>query len=137
MKITQDILDTLSEKATQNPRLRISMDLRTNAHDLSQRMLNALEPGTMIPIHRHQSTAETLTVIRGRVKELFYNDEGCLTDSFEMTANGECPVLQIEKGQWHSLECLESGTVIFEAKDGMYTPLADTDIMTINTTSNQ
>ena len=95
-------------------------------------MLNALEPGTVIPIHRHRDTAETMIVIRGRLKELLYDDDGNLIDCFEMSATEECPILQIEKGQWHSLECLESGTVIFEAKNGAYVPLTEMDILKSN-----
>lgn len=130
MKIEQQLLDRLSEEARNNPRLRTNYDLRTGSSDRSQRMLNALEPGTVVPVHRHRDTTETLVVVRGRLRELLYNDQGELTDSFEMAADGECPVLQIEKGQWHSLECLESGTVIFEAKDGAYAPLPAEDVWT-------
>lgn len=132
MKITYDVLDKLSETACQNWRLRANIDLRTDEHDCSQRMLNALEPGTVIPIHRHRDTAETMIVIRGRLKELLYDDDGNLIDCFEMSATEECPILQIEKGQWHSLECLESGTVIFEAKNGAYVPLTEMDILKSN-----
>lgn len=130
MKIEQQLLDRLSEEARNNPRLRTNYDLRTDHNDQSQRMLNALEPGTVVPVHRHRDTTETLVVVRGRLRELLYNDQGELTDSFEMAASGACPVLQIEKGQWHSLECLESGTVIFEAKDGAYAPLPAEDVWT-------
>lgn len=128
MKIEQQLLDRLSEEARKNPRLRTNYDLRTGNDDQSQRMLNALEPSTVVPVHRHRNTTETLVVVRGRLRELLYNDQGELTDSFEMAAGGACPILQIEKGQWHSLECLESGTVIFEAKDGAYAPLPAEDV---------
>ena len=121
----------LTEGAQSNPRLRVNYDLRTSCYDQSQRMLNALEPGTSVPIHRHRDTTETLVILRGRLRELFYNDNGDLIDSFEMTAGGTCTVLQIEKGQWHSLECLESGTIIFEAKDGAYSPLTKEDILDV------
>lgn len=130
MKIEQQFLDWLSAEARKNPRLRTNYDLRTGCDDQSQRMLNVLEPGTVVPVHRHRNTTETLVVVRGRLRELLYNDQGKLTDSIEMAAGGECPVLQIEKGQWHSLECLESGTVIFEAKDGAYAPLPAEDVWT-------
>lgn len=131
MKITKTILDSLSVTAKENPRLRMNMDLRTSSNDHSQRMLNALEPGTLLPIHRHCSTTETLIVVRGKLKEKLYDDEGNLTDCFEMEAGGVCSVLQIEKGQWHSLECLEPGTIIFEAKDGAYEPLSENDILNL------
>lgn len=132
MKITYDVLGKLSEAACQNRRLCANIDLRTDEHDCTQRMLNALEPGTVIPIYRHRDTAETMIMIRGRLKELLYDSDGNLTDCFEMSATGECSILQIEKRQWHSLECLEPGTVIFEAKDGAYVPLSEVDIFKSN-----
>ena len=93
-------------------------------------MLNALEPGTIMPIHRHRNTSETMVVVRGALIERFYNDDGTLAKEIEMRAGGECPVVQIEAGQWHSLEVLESGTIIFEAKDGRYEPLGEEDQLT-------
>lgn len=137
MKFSQSELDRLSEKAQHSERLRANLDLRTDAHDQSQRMLNALEPGTVLPVHRHRNSAETLVMVRGSLKELLYDDEGRLTDSFVMEAGGEFTVLQIEKGQWHSLECLETGTVIFEAKDRAYNPLEAKDILIVNTLEKQ
>ena len=127
MKITKEILDDLSEKAKANPRLRTAMDLRNSPEDGSQRMLNALEPGTILPIHRHKDTSETCVCIRGHFEEYFYDSEGRLTDTIDMVPGGV--VLNIEAGQWHSLRCLESGTVLLEAKDGAYRPLAEDEIM--------
>ena len=72
-------------------------------------MLNALEPGTVMPIHRHKTTSETCICIRGHFEEYFYDDKGNLTDTIDMVPGGV--VLNIEKGQWHSLKCLESGTL--------------------------
>lgn len=129
MKVTQDILDNLTSQAKKCKRLRISMDMRTSSDDQSQRMLNAVEPGTQIPIHRHRDSAETVIIVRGRLIERFYNDEGNITDEIIMEVGGECSVLQIPKGQWHSIEVLESGTVIFEAKDKAYIPLGIEDLM--------
>ena len=129
MVITKEILDELTEQAKENPRLRQSLDLRNSADDQSQRMLNALEPGTVMPIHRHRTTSETCICIRGHFEEYFYDDQGNLTDTIDMVP-GEV-VLNIEKGQWHSLKCLESGTVLFEAKDGVYQPLSPDDIMEV------
>lgn len=126
-----ELLDILTTKAKANPRLRQAYDLRTTPNDNSQRMLNALESGTIMPIHRHRNTSETMVMVRGALIERFYNDDGILAQEFEMRAGGECPVVQIEAGQWHSLEVLESGTVIFEAKDGRYEPLGDEDILTV------
>ena len=127
MIITEAILDELSAKAKENPRLRQSFDLRNSAEDNSQRMLNALELGTVMPIHRHRNTSETCICIRGHFEEYFYDENGNLTETIDMVPGGV--VLNIEKGQWHSLKCLESGTVLFEAKDGPYHPLSPEDIM--------
>lgn len=132
MRINDDLLGTLITKAKESERLRMNLDLRTSADDSSQRMLNALEPGTPLPIHRHRFSTETVVMVRGSLKEIFYNDEGEVTDIIVMQAGGECPALQIPKGQWHTVEVLETGTVIFEAKDGAYAPLGDEDILKID-----
>lgn len=132
MRINDDLLGTLITKAKGSERLRMNLDLRTSADDSSQRMLNAMEPGTSLPIHRHRFSTETVVMVRGSLKEIFYNDEGEVTDIIVMQAGGECPALQIPKGQWHTVEVLETGTVIFEAKDGAYVPLGDEDILKID-----
>lgn len=137
MIIDQKLLDELTAQAKANPRLRQAYDLRTTSDDKSQRMLNALEPGTIMPIHRHRNTSETMVMVRGKLIERFYDDNGNITDEFVMAPLGsvaepvEVPMVQIDKGQWHSLEVLEEGTVIFEAKDGAYEPLNDNDILKI------
>ena len=129
MIITDRILDELSDKAKASPRLRLGMDLRNTPEDQSQRMLNALEPGTVMPIHRHKSTSETWVCLRGHFEEFFYDENGNLTDIIDMVPVGA--VLNIEAGQWHSLKCLESGTVLLEAKDGAYRPLEEDEIMNL------
>ena len=129
MIIDQKLLDTLSAQAKANPRLRQSYDLRTTPDDQSQRMLNALEPGTIMPIHRHRNTSETMVMVRGKLIERFYDDNGNITNEFLMEPCGVFPLVQIEKGQWHSLEILEEGTIIFESKDGVYMPISDKDIL--------
>ena len=126
MIITKDILDELTEKAKASPRLRCNLDLRNSADDNSQRMLNALEPGTIMPIHRHKGSSETCVCVRGHFEEYFYDTEGRLTETVDMVPGGV--VLNIEKGQWHSLKCLESGTILLEAKDGAYHPLDEDEI---------
>ena len=127
MVVTKEILDELTAKAKEYPRLRCNLDMRNSADDQSQRMLNALEPGTVMPIHRHKGSSETCICIRGHFEEYFYDSDGRLTDTIDMVPGGV--VLNIEKGQWHSLKCLESGTVLFEAKDGAYQPFSPNDIM--------
>lgn len=126
MIITKEILDKLSAKAKASERLRCNLDLRNSAEDQSQRMLNALEPGTVMPIHRHKGSSEACICIRGHFEEYFYDENGNLTDTIDMTPG--CPILNIEKGQWHSLKCLESGTILFEAKDGPYHPLEEDEV---------
>ena len=130
VKITQAILDNLTEQAKASPRLRMNMDLRNGPEDKSQRMLNALEPGTPLPIHRHTKSSETVVCLRGHLRELFYNDEGVVTEVIDLAPNSDCVALNIPIGQWHSVEVLESGTVILETKDGSYEPLAPEDILT-------
>ena len=127
MKITKELLDALTEQAKNNPRLRMNYDLRNSADDQSQRMLNALEPGTIMPIHRHRGTNETCVCIRGHFEEYFYDENGKLMETIDMVPGGT--ILNIEKGQWHSLKCLESGTILLEMKDGRYVPLEPEDVM--------
>ena len=129
MKISQSLLDTLSAQAKASLRLRMNYDLRNSENDNSQRMLNALEPGTVMPIHRHRKTSETVVIVRGSIIERFYDEDGNVTEEVLMVPGGENPVVQVEKGRWHSLECLEPGTVLLEAKDGAWEPLGEEDIM--------
>ena len=139
MKIDNTLLDELTAQAQASPRLRMNMGLRNSAADTSQRMLNAIEPGSVVPIHRHQKTSETVVVLRGRVVEEYYDDAGVLAESFVL---GDCHVadaprndvpmvyaLNIPAGQWHTLRALESGTVILEMKDGAYEPIGADDVM--------
>lgn len=130
MKITQAILDDLTAKAKASPRLRMNLDLRNSADDKSQRMLNAIEPGSPLPIHRHRKSSETVVCLRGRLIEEFYDDlERTCTDRIELSPNGPVVALNIPIGQWHTVQSLESGTVIMEVKDGAYEPLSDVDIL--------
>lgn len=130
MIITKDILYELTKKAKASERLRVNLDLRNGPDDLSQRMLNALELGTVMPIHRHKDTSETCVCIRGHFEEYLYDSGGRLTETVDMRPGGI--VLNIEAGQWHSLRCLESGTILLEAKDGAYRPLDEDEIWNEN-----
>ena len=130
MKITQAILDDLTAKAKVSPRLRMNLDLRDTDEDTSQRMLNAIEPGSPLPIHRHQKTSETVVCLRGRLVEEFYDDlERTCTERIELSPNGPVVALNIPAGQWHTVHALESGTVILEMKNGKYEPISDVDIL--------
>ena len=130
MKITQAILDNLTEQAKASPRLRMNLDLRNSAEDQSQRMLNAIEPGSTLPIHRHQKSSETVVCLRGRLVEEYYDElERICTERIELSPNGPVVALNIPAGQWHTVQALESGTVILEMKNGKYEPLSDVDIL--------
>ena len=126
MIIDQHILDNLTAQAKASPRLRMNLDLRNSSEDNSQRMLNAIEPGTIMPIHRHLYSSETVICLRGHFEEYFYDANGKLTDTIDMRPGGI--VVNIPAGQWHSLKSLESGTVLFEAKDGAYQPLGEEEV---------
>ena len=129
MVIDKEILDDLTASAKASTRLRMNFDLRNSAEDLSQRMLNALEPGTVMPIHRHHASSETVVILRGRIHWIFYDDQGRITESTELRSDGDIRMLNVEKDRWHSLECLESGSVLYESKDGPYHPLEEDEIM--------
>ena len=121
-------LDELTAQAKSSPRLRMNLDLRNSPEDTSQRMLNAIEPGSPLPIHRHTTTTETVVCIRGHFEELFYDEDGNLTDTIDMLPGGTVLNIPIPKYQWHSLRSLESGTVLLECKDGAYAPISESDM---------
>ena len=130
MNISQAILDNLTEQAKASPRLRMNMDLRNSDADTSQRMLNAIEPGSPLPIHRHQKTSETVVCLRGRLVWEFYDElERICTDYIKLTPNGQVVALNVPAGQWHTVKALESGSVILECKEGKYEPLGEGDIL--------
>ena len=127
MIIDQHTLDELTAQAKASPRLRMNLDLRNSPSDGSQRMLNAIEPGTVMPIHRHRTSSETVVCVRGHFEEYFYDESGNLVEVVDMVPGGV--VLNVPIGQWHSLKSLESGTVLLECKDGAYEPLGPEDIL--------
>ena len=127
--IDNELFDQLTKQAKISARLRMNLDLRNSPNDQSQRMLNALEPETIIPIHRHRFSSETVVVLRGKVKWIYYDNDGKVTDTFVVEPQGEICGLNVPIGQWHSLECLESGTVILETKDGAYAPMEEVDLL--------
>lgn len=146
MKITQALLDDLTAKAKESPRLRMNLDLRDSAEDTSQRMLNAIEPGSQLPIHRHKHTSETVVCLRGRLVWEYYQELSVeslkLRDSskssrvqkvqeIELCPNGPVVALNIPAGQWHTVRALESGSVILEMKEGKYEPTGPEDMMEV------
>ena len=149
MEINKSLLDNLLEQAAESPRLRMNYDLRTSPEDGSQRMLNALLPGTPLPIHRHTKTTEVLVLLRGRMEEIFYEecveavldgDSHCMdvcrrrvvreTERVLLEAGGPVQGLSIPVGQWHGINVLEP-TVILECKDGKYEPLGEEDMIEV------
>lgn len=147
MKIDKDTLVHLLSEAASSPRLRMNLDLRTSLEDNSQRMLNALLPGTLMPIHRHRRTTETVVILRGRMEEIYYDvaveavpdgDSRCEdvcrrrvpreTERILLEAGGSVQGLSIPVGQWHGINVLEP-TVILECKDGAYEPLRPEDMI--------
>ena len=137
MNFDRNILGELTQRAKESPRLRMNLDLRNSEADTSQRMLNAIEPGTVLPIHRHRTTSEVVVMLRGRAVQYLYDEQGRETDAVLLAAGaldgdgvpGAVPGMTISKGQWHKLVALGSGTVIFEAKDGPYEPIGEEDIL--------
>ena len=129
MLIDDNLLNKVTEQAKTSDRLRMNYNLHDSLEAKAQRLLNALEPGTELPIHRHPHTAETYIVLRGAIKVLFYNDDRMLTNEFMINPLEGRYGIHIPAGQWHTLEVLESGTVIFEVKDGPYAPLQPKDII--------
>ena len=131
MEINKSLLDNLLEQAAASPRLRMNYDLRTSPEDSSQRMLNALLPGTVLPIHRHTKTTEVLVLLRGRMEEVFYEENPIReTSRMLLEAGGPVQGLSIPVGQWHGINVLEP-TVILECKDGPYEPLAPEDMIVL------
>jgi len=129
MKIDNALLDSLTAQAKLSHRLRVAYDLRTTPKDSSQRILNAMEPGTLLPIHRHRGSTETVVVLRGKLRQNFYDEAGQLVETLVIEPGTECVGFSVEVGRWHNSECLASGTVILECKDGRYETLASEDIM--------
>ena len=129
MIISQSVLDDLTAQAKASPRLRMNLDLRNSSADQSQRMLNAIEPGSPLPIHRLRKSSEAVVCLRGRLIEDFYDDLGHLTESIELSPCSQAVAINIPIGQWHTVRSMESGTVIMEVKDGPYEPLGPEDIL--------
>jgi len=127
--IHTDFLDHLTDLAKKSQRLRMNHNFHEGDESPSQRLLNAMEPGTALPVHRHMSTAETYVLLRGRIEVQFYNDEKEIVDAVILDPKIGNYGVNIPAGQWHSIKVLLSGSVIFEVKDGPYAPLAKKDIL--------
>ena len=133
MIITTELLDNLTHQAKENPRLRMNYDLRTSADDSSQRMLNALAPGTVVPIHRHPGSSETVCCVRGALEEVIYTEQAdgtvVETERISLCAGSPLAVAQIPLGAWHTVDNIKEGTIIVESKDGAYEPMKPEDVI--------
>lgn len=127
--INEDLLNEVTQQAKESPRLRMNHNLHDSLESKAQRLLNALEPGTVLSIHRHPNTAETYILLRGKIKVMFYNDRKEMTESILLDPMAGGYGVHIPANQWHTLEVMESGTVIFEVKDGPYMPLEKENIL--------
>lgn len=129
MIIDKNLLDEVSAKAKANERLRMNFNFHDSLDSKAQRLLNALEMGTVLPIHRHRHTSETYILLRGKIRVMFYNEVGAETESFILNPLDGNYGVHIPAGQWHTLEVLENDSVIFEVKDGPYMPLEPEDLL--------
>lgn len=129
MIIGNEVLDDLTKQAKESPRLRKNLDLRNGEEDTSQRMLNAVEPGTVLPIHRHMDSNVTIVCIRGHFEELIYDDNGVQVDAIDMKPEGN--VINLPIGTWHSINVLDSGTVLLECQDGKWEALKEENILKV------
>lgn len=129
MKLDKELLDSITQKAKENPRLRMNHNLHDSLDSKVQRLFNALEPGTVLPIHRHQNTDEIYILIRGKIEVIFYDDDKNVIDRFIMCQEEGNFGAHIPKGTWHTIEIMESGSVIFEVKEGPYQPISENDIL--------
>lgn len=129
MKLDKELLDSITQKAKESPRLRMNHNLHDSLDSKVQRLFNALEPGTVLPIHRHQNTDETYILVRGKIEVIFYDDDKNITDRFVISQEDGTFGVHIPKGTWHTLDVLESGSVIFEVKEGPYQPISENDIL--------
>ena len=123
------LFDDLTEKAKASPRLRMHYDLRDSADDGSMRMLNALEPGTVIPIHRHNDTSEEVICLRGVVEEVIYDSNGTEISRYRLGPSVGCLACKVPTGEFHTCVSLESGSVILEFKNGKYNPQTTEDFL--------
>jgi len=132
MVIGEQLLNLVSAQAKVSPRLRMNYNFHQSLEDKCQRMLNAIEPGSPLPIHRHQKTSETVVCLRGRLVWEFYDElEHVCTERIELSPNGPIVALNVPKGQWHTVKALESGSVILEMKEGAYEPTGPEDILSL------
>ena len=122
MIIDKSLLDQVSLQAKVSPRLRMNYNFHQSLGHKCHRMLNAVEPGTVVPIHRHPTKDESFVILRGKVRVTTHNDDGSIIEDVVLRQEGGNYGVDIRKNVWHKLESLESGSVIFECKEGPFVP---------------
>ena len=127
--IDKSLLDTVTSGAKESNRLRMNYNFHDSLDAPCQRLLNALEPEAIVPIHRHQHTSETYILLRGKLRMMFYNDQKEIIEETILSSESTNYGIHIPAGVWHAMEVLASGTVIFETKDGPYMPIQECDIL--------
>ena len=129
--IDTTLLDKVSSEAKESARLRMNYNFHQSLDEKCHRFLNAVEPGTEVPIHRHPIKDETFVLLRGRVRVTTHNDDGSEIESVVLSLEDGVYGVDIPKGVWHKLESLESGSVIFECKEGPFVPHEVEGVMTV------
>lgn len=127
--INERLLNVLRDKAKKNDRLRMNYNFHQSLDEKCHRMLNAVEPGTKVPIHRHPTKDESFVILRGKVRSTTYNDDGSVLESVVLCQEDGVYGVNIPKGIWHKLESLETGSVIFECKEGPFVPHEEEGIL--------
>ena len=127
--IDKSLLDTVTSGAKESNRLRMNYNFHDSLDAPCQRLLNALEPETIVPIHRHQHTSETYILLRGKLRMMFYNDDKEIIEETVLRSESPNYGIHLPAGVWHAMEVLTSGTVIFETKDGPYMPVQECNIL--------
>ena len=130
--IDKKLLDDVSAQAKASPRLRMNYNFHQSLDDLCHRMLNALEPGTEVPIHHHPDKDETFVILRGKIRVTTYNDYGTVAESVVLSLEDGCYGVNIPKNVWHTLEALEPNSCIFESKQGPFVPHEEEGILTVH-----
>ena len=129
--IDEQLLDAVTSEARQSPRLRMNYNFHKSLDEKCHRFLNAMEVGTVVPVHHHATKDETFIVLRGKVRLNIYNDQGEVTASEELCAAEGRYGVDIPRNTWHAVECLETGSVIFEVKEGPFVPHEKDGILNI------
>ena len=129
--IDKPLLDSITHLAQQSPRLRMNYNFHQDLNDKVQRLLNAMEPGTVLPVHRHPHTDEIYVILRGKLDVHAYNDQKEHIATYRLDPKEGKFGISMPAGSWHNVEVLEAGTVIFELKEGPYAPLEKDDIMEV------